>query len=966
MTEPQESRNPVEELAEEFLARYRRGERPALSEYTGRRPELAEEIREAFAALVMLEEARPLPAARPAAFQGKVTADGRTPHRLGDYRILREIGRGGMGVVYEAVQEALGRHVALKVLPYDAATDSTCLKRFVREARAAARLHHTNIAPVYDVGEHEGVHYYTMQFIEGHGLDHVLTELRHLRSPDRPLGPAASLADSLLTGRFAVPNASAGNEPLKVELSPDGSRLPAADATPAPVANSQSLSDLSTQSPSPYFRSVARIGLQVAEALAYAHDQKLLHRDIKPANLILDIHGITWVTDFGLAKQEGEDLTRAGDVVGTLRYMAPERFSGCSDGRSDLYSVGLTLYELLTLQPAFADTDRGRLIRRITHEEPIAPRKHDRRVPRDLETIVLKAAAKEPQRRYACAQDLAEDLRRFLADRPVLARRTPWTGHVWCWVRRNPGWAATLAAVAGLLLVMAVGGLVLNLRLQGALTEARAAAAAEKTATAAAKAREAEARAVLQFVQDKVLAAARPKGEIGGLGQDVKLRQAVEAALPYLDKSFADQPLIEAQLRVTLGNSFMYLGEPNTAAAQFAAARAIFARNDPDHPDMLWSMNNLANAYAALGQNNDALALHQETLARRRRQLGPEHPDTLLSMNNVAVAYYDFDRPADALKLLDETLDLQKTRLGPDHPETLRAMHNLARCYYALGRFDDALKLHQNTLARRRIRLGPNQADTLHSMYALALTYSALHQYPSAAKFHEESLARRQATLGPDHPDTLRSMTALAEIHYELAQYPEALRLYQDTLAREKAALGRDDPKTLWTMRNLALTQSALGRHADALMAYQETLALQRARFGPDDRVTIWLMADVAKSLKKLDRRAEARPVMQEAAERWEKLNPTDPVRLYNAACFRALSAALSRTEAKTSGSWKPATAEDDQAMKWLQRAVAAGFDDAAHMKQDRDLDALRDREDFKKLVAGLEARQKKPGPNGR
>jgi hypothetical protein len=229
-----------------------------------------------------------------------------------------------------------------------------------------------------------------------------------------------------------------------------------------------------------FYRSVARIGVQVADALAYAHGQKLLHRDIKPSNLLLDARGTVWVTDFGLAKEEGDDLTRTGDVVGTLRYMAPERFAGVSDARSDLYSLGLTLYEMLTLRPAFPETDRARLIQAITHQEPKAPRKLDPHTPRDLETIVLKAISKDPAGRYAAAEDLGEDLRRFLADRPIQARRTSTWERMRRWCRRNPGWAATLATVLGLLVVMALGGMIFSLKLGRALDDVRV-ADAEKT-----------------------------------------------------------------------------------------------------------------------------------------------------------------------------------------------------------------------------------------------------------------------------------------------------------------------------------------------------------------------------------------------------------------------------------------------------------------------------------------------------
>src|SRR5438094_646123 len=182
MTNQQPRRNPVEQIAEAFLERYRQGKHPAISEYTQRYPELADEIRDLFPALVLMEEAGPRESGPPGGCGGRVTADGQALERLGDYRIVREVGRGGMGLVYEAEQEALGRHVALKVLSYGAYANPTYLERFTREARAAARLHHTNIVPVYDVGEHQGVHYYAMQFIQGQGLDEVLLELRRLRS----------------------------------------------------------------------------------------------------------------------------------------------------------------------------------------------------------------------------------------------------------------------------------------------------------------------------------------------------------------------------------------------------------------------------------------------------------------------------------------------------------------------------------------------------------------------------------------------------------------------------------------------------------------------------------------------------------------------------------------------------------------------------------------------------------------
>jgi serine/threonine protein kinase/WD40 repeat protein len=465
--ETEKRRNPVEELAESFLRRYRQGDRPSIAEYADKHPELAEQIRELFPALVVMEEIGAEEAAAPAA--GGVTTGGRRLERIGDYRIIREVGRGGMGVVYEAEQESLGRHVALKVLPQWATRDALCLKRFRREARSAARLHHTNIVPVHEVGEAEGIHFYAMQFIQGQSLDEILRELRRLwKEPARaPEGTQASsaqgdltnrIASELATGQFLEGDAEAQSA-AQLPASPHeeaarsqegisgGAKVDRADSSSTVCDKSSELSDPTRAG---YYRSVARIGLQIAEALDYAHSHKVLHRDIKPSNLLLDLQGTPWVTDFGLAKEEGEDLTQTGDLVGTLRYMAPERFHGRCDARSDLYSLGLTLYELLTLEPAFSGTDRGHLVREITTTEPPSPQKLGRHVPRDLETIVLKAIAKEPERRYQTALALAEDLRRFLNDRPILARRVSARERLWRWRRRNPVVAALLALVTGL------------------------------------------------------------------------------------------------------------------------------------------------------------------------------------------------------------------------------------------------------------------------------------------------------------------------------------------------------------------------------------------------------------------------------------------------------------------------------------------------------------------------------------
>jgi serine/threonine protein kinase/WD40 repeat protein len=471
MADSSPDREPLEELAESFLARFRAGERPSLTEYTVAHPELADQIRSLFPALVEMEQAgsviEPSTGPAPLSANGGVIRES-----LGDYRIIREVGRGGMGVVYEAVQESLGRHVALKVFAPWARADPKLIERFGREARAAARLHHTNIVPVFGVGEHEGHRYYAMQFIQGQGLDVILHELCRWRSapepdgsdraPPEPTGSvplAATVAKSMLTGRFASAPQEAGPAATVADRSETRFEVSTPAMAPAPTGAgpSSDASSWASQAGGLYARTVARVGFQVAEALEHAHGQGILHRDIKPSNLLLDVEGSVWVTDFGLAKSDdSEALTEAGDIVGTVRYMAPERFRGDSGTGSDVYGLGVTLYELLTLRPAFDDGDRARLIDHIQHTDPPPPRSVDAKIPRDLETIVLKAMAKHPADRYVSARALAEDLERFLQDRTILARRSSVSERLWRWCKRNPLVAALNALAATLTTAIAI------------------------------------------------------------------------------------------------------------------------------------------------------------------------------------------------------------------------------------------------------------------------------------------------------------------------------------------------------------------------------------------------------------------------------------------------------------------------------------------------------------------------------
>eukprot|EP00913_Durusdinium_trenchii_P008806 g8272.t1 len=460
------------EVADAFVDAYRRGLEPDIEAYAEQYPEFADQIRDLLPTLIVMEKAK---SPNESESSGVNTFDSSMIGRnLGDYEILREIGRGGMGVVYEARQISLGRHVALKVMPKQEPFKAKQQIRFEREAKAAARLHHTNIVPVFGVGEEDNLCYYVMQYIKGLGLDEVLDQLRLVRNQPNPRAAPRADSDALSVVRSML---SVDEEEDDSAVRPSCSSVRArsdaeADITGELLSEHTNLAESSSSLPGlrtgsshdshsavdPYWRNIAGIGVQVADALQYAHEQGVTHRDIKPSNLLLDVRNTVWVTDFGLAKADDEiNITRSGDILGTIRYMPPESFEGNGDARSDLYSLGITLYELATLKPAFSATGRGELMKQVVSERPEPVDKLAPNIPRDLATIIDKAIEREPNDRYQTAATLREDLRRYLNDEPIRARRLSWRERLGRWSRRNRPLAASLVGLITLLILIVVG-----------------------------------------------------------------------------------------------------------------------------------------------------------------------------------------------------------------------------------------------------------------------------------------------------------------------------------------------------------------------------------------------------------------------------------------------------------------------------------------------------------------------------
>ena len=454
------------ELVEEISDKIRQGESVRIEDYVDRYPEHGQQLRQMLPTLRAIVDLGYAGGDEQGAGIGRSAA----PKALGDFRILRQLGRGGMGVVYEAEQLSLGRRVALKVLPFASMLEERQLLRFQNEARAAATLDHPNIVSVYGTGQDRGVHYYAMQLIHGQSVAEAIQELRGATEPGDENGQLRSsgeLARDVDASRQAAASGIKGAHDATVEPEAGrGSRVDARDpigiSRPGDTQPQATLSTERSNNPRDFFRRIAKVGIQAAEALDYAHSQGIVHRDIKPANLLLDARGKVYVTDFGLARIEADaSMTKTGDLIGTLRYMSREQAGGnpaLVDHRTDIYSLGVSLYELLTLRPAFEGHDRQALLRKIDETDAPLPRSIDSSIPRDLETIVVKAMAKESHQRYATAGELAEDLQRFLDLKPIRARRSTGMQKLSGWAKRNPKLATVSVAASILTILLAVGG----------------------------------------------------------------------------------------------------------------------------------------------------------------------------------------------------------------------------------------------------------------------------------------------------------------------------------------------------------------------------------------------------------------------------------------------------------------------------------------------------------------------------
>jgi tetratricopeptide (TPR) repeat protein len=754
------------------------------------------------------------PASAPGSPIGSVVA--------GRYKLREEIGDGGMGTVYLAEQtQPVKRKVALKLIR-EGMGSGAVLARFESERQALALMDHPNIAKVFDAGTTEsGRPFFVMELVKGVPLTAYCDE----HCLDIP-------------ARLAL------------------------------------------------FR-------QICSAVQHAHQKGIIHRDLKPSNILVESHDgrpVPKVIDFGLAKATGglqlsehSLYTAFGTVAGTPLYMAPEQASFNAldvDTRADIHALGVILYELLTgstpiERGTFRRAALDEVLRMIREVEPptpssrlrssgslpsvaavrqMEPARLGRFVRGDLDWIVMKALAKDRQRRYDSAIGLANDIERFINHEPVSAGPPTAAYRLRKFLRRNRGRVVAASLVLLALVIGVIGttwGLIEAVRQRGiaetrladaneqrARADLRTAEAKEQRAIAEGQRKEAERRLGQKDKANQILLSIFRDLDAQGSDSEslplpARLAQRLDVATAALAGDATDDPLGVARMQTALARAQHSLGYAERAIDLSTRARATFtAHLGPDHPDTLKSMAALADGYLDSRRLDRAVPLLEETLVLMKAKLGPDHPDTLKCMNGLAVSLRRSGRVDRAVPLYEELLRLQKARLGPDHPDTLETMNNLAVGYQDAGRLDLALPLYKETLALKKVRLGPDHPDTLATMHNLGWGYQHAGKLDLALPLLEETLALRKARLGPDHPKTLDTMNNLATTYQDAGRLDRALPLLEETVALKKVKLGPDHPDTLGSMGVLAMGYRTAGQFDRALPILVEAVALGKPKAG--------------------------------------------------------------------------------------------------------------------------------------
>ena len=752
----------------------------------------------------------------------------------GRYRLLERLGEGGMGVVFLAEQsEPVRRRVALKIIKLGMDTKEV-VARFEAERQALALMNHPNVAKVFDAGATEqGRPYFVMEHVPGVSITEYCDRER-----------------------------------------------------------------LTTQQRLELFQ-------QVCHAVQHAHQKGIIHRDIKPSNVLVmmqDGQPVPKVIDFGVAKAtnlrltEQTVFTEQGRLIGTPEYMSPEQAEMTAvdiDTRTDIYSLGVLLYELLVGSRPFESENLReagyaaiqKIIRETEPEKPSTrlsslgekagtisqQRRTDLRTLRrqlhgDLDWIVMKCLEKDRTRRYDTANALALELGRHLNNEPVLAGPPSAGYRLRKFVRRN----RAAVAAAGVIAAVLIAATAVSIGFALSEAEQRRNAEAEKTRADHEKA---IAQAVNDFLTEDLLAAVAPSPE-SGKGKDVLMRDVLDEAAERIEEAsgvggrFEEMPLVEASIRATLGTTYYLLGVYGAAEPHLERARLLRRRElSEEHHDTLASMVHLALLYDAQGRYDEAEPLRVKTLEIKKRVLGEVHPDTLSSMGSLAARYAAQGRYDQAERLFVKTLESTKRVLGEEHPETLRTIHNIANLYSSQGRYDEAEQLYVKTLEIGKGVLGEEHPNTLRTTSSLAMVYLSQGRYDEAEPLFVKTLEIQKRVLGEEHPTTLNSMVCLAALNFRQGRYDEAEPLYVKALEIAERIMGEEHPRPLAAMHDLAILYKDQGRYAEAEPLSVKSLEIAERIMGEEHPSTLASMSSLANLYKAQGRYAEAEPLFVKTLE---------------------------------------------------------------------------------------------------
>jgi serine/threonine protein kinase/tetratricopeptide (TPR) repeat protein len=843
--------------------------------------------------------------------EGENAAAGSLPAFIGRYRVIRLLGEGGMGTVYEAEQDEPRRVVALKVIRPGLATPER-LRRFRHESQALGRLQHPGIAQIYDAGAADTGFgpqpYFAMELVRGESLDRYVAT--------HPLSTREKLA----------------------------------------------------------------LMAKICEGVHHAHQRGLIHRDLKPGNILIDETGQPKILDFGVARLTESEAqltmqTEVGQIVGTLAYMSPEQVQGDPqeiDTRTDVYSLGVILYELLTGQLPYNVSGRQipEAVRTIREVDPASLSSISRNYRGDVETIVGKALEKDKARRYESAAALGADIQHYLSDEPILARPPSTSYQLSKFARRH---RALVTGAAAVFLVLVVG---IAVSTTLAVRARRAEQAAIKERDRASRERDRATR-----ITDFMTGMFKVSDPGESRGNSVTAREILDKASNDLNSGLATDPDAQSQMMQVMANTYANLGL--YPRADELATRALEARRKllgPDDPKTLESMTQVGDILEREGKFEDAEKMERQALAAERRVLGSDDRLTLDTMNLLVITVGFQGRYAEADKLDREQIEILARKNSPDDDKLVAAKTNLAGLLSAEGRFVEAEKEDRDLSEIARRKWGSDHPKALAPRENLAMVLTQQGRLKEAEQLFREILPMRQRVQGADHPDTLHCMENLAGVLSAEGRLNESEQMYRESLKASVRVLGAEYPETLAEQFDIAVLLNKEGRTHEAEKLAAATLAAQMRILGPDNPDTLSSQSVLVEIMLAQHRYAEAEKMARQVyAVQLRTQGPQHPETMYSLQLL-GTSLALDHRYPEAvhlfdglleapgeagdqENRWRAwyslacvatAAGRADDAVKYLHDAVNRGYQDADGLMADDDLKTLRQNPHFQDIVATL------------